>query len=325
LNTYLGVDGGGSKTDFLLIDAAGTILARHQEGPAYYLEVGLDALRALLARGIRATATQAAIAAPDFAFFGIPAYGEDSGLRATLDELPCPPLARTQVRCGNDMVCGWAGALAGADGINIVAGTGSIAYGEYEGRQARAGGWGELFSDEGSAYWIAREGLALFSRMSDGRAARGPLHAILRAHYGIEVDLDICAAVFGADPARSRLAALAPVIAGAARAGDREALGIFSRAAGELAQIVVATRRNLHVPDGVRMNISYSGGMFRLADLILDPLRACLEQSRGDWEFVAPRLAPSAGAALYAAKCHGTPLDESAIAELERSYSRLAA
>ena len=72
-------------------------------------------------------------------------------------------------RCGNDAVCGWAGALAGEDGINIVAGTGSIGYGEFEGRAARAGGWGELFSDEGSAHWIAREALSLFSRMSDGR------------------------------------------------------------------------------------------------------------------------------------------------------------
>ena len=74
------------------------------------------------------------------------------------------------------MVCSWAGSLACADGISVIAGTGSMAYGEYAGRQARCGGWGELIGDEGSAYWIAREGMNLFSRMSDGRAARGPLH-----------------------------------------------------------------------------------------------------------------------------------------------------
>ncbi|MEI9903464.1 MAG: BadF/BadG/BcrA/BcrD ATPase family protein [Asticcacaulis sp.] len=73
------------------------------------------------------------------------------------------------------MICGWAGSLAGADGINIVAGTGSIGYGERLGRGARAGGWGEVFSDEGSAYWIAVQGLAAFARMSDGRLAKGPL------------------------------------------------------------------------------------------------------------------------------------------------------
>ena len=91
------------------------------------------------------------------------------------------------------MVCGWAGALAGEDGINIVAGTGSIAYGEYRGRSARAGGWGELFSDEGSAYWLAREGLRLFSRMSDGRAPRGALYGTCGATLACRTTW-ICAA-----------------------------------------------------------------------------------------------------------------------------------
>src|SRR5437879_13624105 len=94
------------------------------------------------------------------------------------------------------MVCGWAGALAGEDGISVVAGTGSIAYGEYEGRRARAGGWGELFGDEGSAYWIAREGLRLFSRKSDGRTPRGPLHAGMRRHFCLETEADLCGEIY---------------------------------------------------------------------------------------------------------------------------------
>ena len=73
------------------------------------------------------------------------------------------------------MVCGWAGSLAGEDGINVISGTGSMTYGERHGTGHRVGGWGELFGDEGSAYWIAAQGLNAFSRMSDGRLARGPL------------------------------------------------------------------------------------------------------------------------------------------------------
>ena len=74
------------------------------------------------------------------------------------------------------MVCGWAGALACQDGINIVASTGSIAYGEYRNRRGRAGGWGEMFGDEGSEYWVARQGLIAFARMSDLRSPKGPLY-----------------------------------------------------------------------------------------------------------------------------------------------------
>jgi len=190
---YLGIDGGGSKTAFLLIDASGRVLASHTEGPAYYLEIGWDALRAMLARGIEAALGFAGLRPGeiDFAYLGLPAHGEDSRALAAFDAVASPTLHPQRYRCGNDAVCGWAGALACEDGINLICGTGSMAYGEFDGRSARAGGWGELFSDEGSAYWLAREGLNLFSRMSDGRVTRGPLHDILRRHFALAADLDL--------------------------------------------------------------------------------------------------------------------------------------
>lgn len=171
MRTYLGVDGGGSKTAFVQIDESGTVLASRTEGPAYYLEIGLDEMHHMLARGIHATLQPVGIAPTDvdFSFLGLPAYGEDSRLIATLSAAASPTLPAARYRCENDAICGWAGALACQDGINIVAGTGSIGYGEFRGRTARAGGWSELFSDEGSAYWVAREGLKASSRMSDGR------------------------------------------------------------------------------------------------------------------------------------------------------------
>jgi len=84
----------------------------------------------------------------DFAFFGLPAYGEDTTLIRELDQLPRRCLPANAFLCGNDMICGWAGSLLCRDGISIVAGTGSICYGERNGSIARCGGWGELFSDE---------------------------------------------------------------------------------------------------------------------------------------------------------------------------------
>jgi N-acetylglucosamine kinase-like BadF-type ATPase len=321
MRTYLGVDGGGTKTDFLLIDEAGRVLARQREGSAYYLETGVEGLRAMLAKGIAATLVQGSVSPSDlsFAFFGLPAHGEDSRLLQVLDDSPSAALPADRYRCGNDMVCGWAGALAARDGINIVAGTGSIAYGEFAGRSARGGGWGELFSDEGSAYWLAREGLGLFSRMSDGRTTRGPLYDLLRQHFQLNDDLDICAAVYGPPPmTRSALAALAPVVARAARAGDSTARALFHTAALELAAVVDAVRDRLNVPRDHALPVSYSGGMFQFADLLMEPFRAALKGSGRGYEFTAPLLSPGAGAVLYAAKLSGTPLAPPAIDELRR-------
>ena len=322
MKTFLGVDGGGTKTDFLLIDASGSVLATHRGGSAYYLELGFDALQAMMAAGIQATLKQAGITASElgFAFLGLPAYGEDRALLPRLDGIVADVLPAGGYRCDNDVVCGWAGALAAGDGINIVAGTGSIAYGEYQGRRARAGGWGELFSDEGSAYWIAREGLTLFSRMSDGRAPQAALYDLIRAHFQLGSDLDVCAAVYG-PPAltRSGLAALAPLVARAAQEGDAEARRLFERAAQELAAVVHAVRDQLNVPPRTLLPVSYSGGMFRLEGLLKPMLEAALGAVERRYEFVAPRLSPVAGAALYAAKLSGAPLSVESIAALARS------
>jgi N-acetylglucosamine kinase-like BadF-type ATPase len=324
VRTYLGVDGGGSKTCFLLIDESGQILAEHREGPAYYLEIGLPALEAMLARGIAETLTRGGIEVSDltFAFLGLPAYGEDSMLLATLDAAPAAALPGGRYRCGNDMICGWAGALAGEDGINIVAGTGSIAYGEYAGASARGGGWGELFGDEGSAYWLAREGLRLFSCMSDGRAARGALYSLVRRYFGLSEDLDLCGAIYGKSLAqRSNFAQLSKLVAEAAGAGDPEARALFAQAAAELADIVQAVRLNLRVPPRLELPVSYSGGLFEQRDLLLEPFAAALARSTRPYRLLPARLPPEAGAALQAARLCQSPLDAAAIAALAAQRS----
>jgi len=319
VNTYLGVDGGGSKTRFLLIDETGRVLATHIEGSSYYLEIGLEALQTLLTRGIRQTLERGQIspAQVTYAFLGLPAHGEDREVLPLLDAAPATALAHGRYRCGNDMVCGWAGALAGGDGINIVAGTGSIAYGEFAGRAARAGGWGELFGDEGSGYWLAREGLRLFSRMSDGRAARGALYESVRRHFALTDDLDLCAAIYGKPAAqRSRFAQFSKLVSEAADAGDQAAGSLFTDAARELADMVHAVRVRLQVPEGTVVAVSYSGGLFQAGEPLLAPLGTELSRRPGAWRLAAAQLPPDAGAALQAAKLGGFPLSEQSIAAL---------
>ena len=319
MRTYLGVDGGGSKTRFLLVDDLGALLAEHTEGPAYYLETGVAALGEMLTRGLGAVLQRAGVSAEalSFAFLGLPAYGEDRAVTPQLDALPAVVFPHRRYRCGNDMVCAWAGALAGADGVNVVAGTGSIAYGEFAGRSARAGGWGELFSDEGSAYWLAREALRLFSRMSDGRSPRGPLYPLVRAHFALKNDLDLCAAVNGKDLAqRSHFARLAKLVSEAAVAGDPAACALFTEAARELADMVDAVRTQLGVRAAAVLRVSGTGGLFQLGDLLRKPLEAELVQRPAAYQFTAAVLSPGAGAAVHAAKLSGSPLARASIERL---------
>ena len=304
---FLGVDGGGTKTRFVLIDGAGETLAEAQLGTTYHPQIGLDGVRAVLEQGVGDVLAQAGLGADALthAFFGLPGYGEDSRVAPRLDAVPRGILTHGRYHCGNDMVCGWAGSLACADGINIVAGTGSIGYGQRAGREARAGGWGDVFSDEGSAHWIAVQGLNAYSRMSDGRAPIGPLHAIINRTLRLAHDLDICALVYGEGAwSRGKVAQLSPVVAQAAAEGDEAAQRIFVLAGRELADIVAAVFGRLGFPDEP-VPVSYSGGAFSAGALLLTPFAEALAGKSPDFELRTPRHPPHLGAALYAADLSG--------------------
>lgn len=303
---YLGVDGGGTKTEFICIDATGSEVARARTGTTYHLQVGFDAAVAFLREGVQAICSQSSVTPDDlsFVFFGLPAFGEDSVVDPRLEQACRELLGHARFRCGNDMICGWAGSLACADGINLVAGTGSIGYGERQGRSARAGGWGEVFSDEGSAYWIAIRALNAFTRMSDGRLAKGPLHQHLAKKLGLAADIDICARVMGErGMGRDEIAGLAPLVSAAAADGDPVALSILHEAAAELASIARTIRHALGFEAGEMADLSWSGGVLASEPTVRGELERLLAEG-GDFRLVSPRHPPGYGAALYAAHLH---------------------
>ncbi|MGB3480797.1 MAG: BadF/BadG/BcrA/BcrD ATPase family protein [Mycobacterium sp.] len=315
---YLGVDGGGSKTAVVLIDDGGSVLARATAPSSYYFSQGFDIVENVLRQGISEVCTTAGITPSDidFAFFGLPGYGEASTDIEALDAVPGRVLGHHRYDCDNDMVCGWAGSLAGQDGINVICGTGSMTYGERLGTGHRVGGWGELFGDEGSAYWVATQGLNAFSRMSDGRLARGSLYELLKRRLQISSDLDAVSLVieqWGGN--RGSIAALATTVCEAARQGDEAAAGILAAAAQELVALVETTRQLIGFGDLDRVPVSYSGGMFSDPGF-LDMFRRALQALPAEYNMQAPVLDPALGAALYAAKRSGHPLASASVQQL---------
>lgn len=314
---FLGVDGGGTKTAFCLVDGAGRVLARATgPGTSPSDEPGDDGsygTRAVLADGMARVCADAGVTVAEIshAFFGLPAHGESPPLTAALDALTGRLLGHGRYGVGNDMVCAWAGSLGLADGINVISGTGSMAYGERAGVTARTGGWGELFGDEGSAHWIAVQGLNAFTRMSDGRLAPGPLADVMRRHLGLGTDLDVVGRVLYGGLGRDGVAALSRRVTEAADLGDPQAGAVLAGAGRELAHLADAARRRLGFPATERVPVSYSGGVFG-ARPVADAFRAELQAREADFDVRAPLFTPVLGAALYAAHRAGTPLDEAA-------------
>lgn len=315
---FLGVDGGGTKTAFCLVDQHGQVRGRAGAASSYYFSGGIDLVGRVLKEGVDAVCAAAGLAPADidYAFFALPGYGEASGDLPVLDAAPRAVLGHDRYACDNDMVCGWAGSLGAVDGINVISGTGSMTYGERLGRGVRIGGWGELFGDEGSAYWIAIRGLNAFSRMSDGRLAEGPLAGVLRRHLEAASDLDVIDIVHNRWKGdRGLIAALSRQVAEAAALGDESAATVLAEAGRELALLVDVTRERLRFGPGETVPVSYSGGTFA-ATAVLEAFTTALDSANTGYELRHPLYEPVIGAALYAAKLAGTPLDRSALDSL---------
>ena len=319
MTTFLGVDGGGTKTALCLVDQEGCVVAQARAPSSYYFAQGIELVGRVLRQGVDEVCRQAGItpAGIAYAFFGLPGYGEVSRDIPALDAAPGEVLGHGRYACDKDMVCGWAGSLGGIDGINIISGTGSMTYGERAGHGVRIGGWGELFGDEGSAYWISIRALNVFSRMSDGRLPIGPLYGLLRERLRPAIDLDLVDIVLNRwRGGRSEIAALSRTVVEAASIGDASAAQILTDAAEELAGMVDVTRRRLSFGADEMVPVSFSGGMFT-AEPVLNGFEAALETLRGGYELREPLYSPVVGAALYAAKLAEKPLDAAALRRLQ--------
>ena len=174
---FLGVDGGGTHTRAVLVDARGREIGRGQAAGANWASVGVAAALANIQRAVAAARAAAGVAGPARA-----AWCGLAGVDRPADRALIAPglrdLAAT-LRLTNDAELALA-VLPDRAGVCLVAGTGSIAVGRApDGRTARAGGWGHVLGDEGSGYDIGRQALLAVARAADGR---GPATALTARH-----------------------------------------------------------------------------------------------------------------------------------------------
>jgi N-acetylglucosamine kinase-like BadF-type ATPase len=315
---YLGVDGGGTKTAFMLVNRSGRIAAHNIQGTCHYIQVGMDTFGGILNEGISELLSDAGIKSSEinYAFFGIPGYGELAEDTPILEELVADVLKSNQFRCGNDVEAGWAGTLACQSGICLVGGTGAIGFGrDQSGNTARAGGWGYYCGDEGSAYWLGKRLISLFGKQADGRQERTALYEIVKNRFNLTRDFDLIGTVYeDLQMQRDKIAELALLLYQAARRGDPEAIEAYKEAAYEYNLIVTALTNKLAFQQDERILVSYCGGVFKAGKYILEPLRKLTAGK--NIKLTEPILRPVTGAALYAMVLAGQELDAGVIERL---------
>jgi len=300
---YLGVDGGGTKTAFMLINKQGEIMAAAKKESCHYKVEGLDKFKDVIEKGAAEVCQEAGINLADlsYSFLGIPCYGEYKEDTPILENIIKNILGSSRdFECDNDAKAGWAGSLACQPGINIVAGTGAIGYGvDGSGSSARASGWGYFVGDEGSGYWLGKQLLSLFTKQSDGRIAKTHLYHLIKSEFDLEEDFDLLSAVYDKlELKRSNISRLAVLAYKAAQEGDKKALELFRQAAYEHSLTIKAIIEKLNFQKLDEITVSYSGGVFNAGDYIIKPLQEYIKKYQV--KLIKPILQPVTGAALYA-------------------------
>ncbi len=296
MSLYAGIDGGQSSTVAAIGDASAT-LGRGSGPPADLVGESRDAVRQCEAlEAALDAACDAAHVARDAHFACIVAG--ISGFDAGISHAPDLAHRATHVRIVHDTEIAHAGALAGAAGIVVIAGTGSVALGnEAPGSPfVRAGGWGYFFGDEGSALWIARSALRRAMVRAD-RDELSKLGDLALASFGALGLREVQHAFAHGEISRVTLAAFASDVLHAASGGDADARDVRSAAALELADCVATVDRRLE-PASFRF-VSYAGGVFRDAAFV-DVFGTALTEAVPHADLVAPAGDPASGALVLA-------------------------
>ena len=298
---FLGVDGGQSSTVALLGDSGGQVIGMGRSGPCNHVSSGDGKVKF---RRVLRESIEGACGAGGINMIGLRFTGACLGFSGgpeDKDALVREMIEAENLIITNDARIALAGALVGKPGIITIAGTGSIAYGtDARGQSARAGGWGYVFGDEGSAFDITRQALRAALRLEEGWGALTSLHSALLSATDSPTANDLMHRFYTSQFSRATIARLAPLVEKAALAGDKVAQNILLEAAQQLSIITNAVAFRLFQNDPVR--VAYLGGVFQ-STVLLERFRIMLEAEGS--EVSAPYYGPAAGALIEAYRAAG--------------------
>jgi N-acetylglucosamine kinase-like BadF-type ATPase len=258
MRCVLGFDGGGTKTECVLMDESGVVLARSRSGASNAVNVGTQASAAALADAGLQALRSTSMSATDVAYIlaGISGAAEPA-LRAEIKAYLQPNFPKAAIVITSDLVLTLA-AVGGIPSLVVIAGTGSAVLGRTAPlKLARAGGFGPIIGDPGSANDIGRKTVALcFQKFLNQE--KFPLAEQICRAFQCQWDRFV-------DLAREQptvvFPKIFPVVAKAAESGDTTARAILASAAKDLQEQVREVVQQLRLQDA-SFFLAKTGGVF---------------------------------------------------------------
>jgi N-acetylglucosamine kinase-like BadF-type ATPase len=311
----LGIDGGNSKADVVLVSADGTLLAalrgRTISHQAVGLKPGMSRLESLV-REATAAADGAGgdaleelkdvlvdqLPVADLAVASLAGADYLPDIRLLTNAIEARGLSRRTVVVNDTIGALRAGALR-PWGVALVCGQGvNAAAIAPNGRMARFPAVGDIAGDWGGGGSVGMAGLQAAIRGRDGRGPHTSLERSAPAHFGLARPASVTRAMYDGRISETRVGELSPVVFAAAQEGDPVARGIVDHLANELVAMATALIRRLRISRH-ELEVVLAGGVFRADDPeFYAALERGIREVAPNAKLIRLRWPPVVGAAL---------------------------
>jgi N-acetylglucosamine kinase-like BadF-type ATPase len=326
----LAVDGGNSKTEVALVDAAGGVLGAARGPGASHHHLGVPAAMEALEELVAAACRDA----------GLPATGRPlaevgvwclAGLDFPADDEALGPAVAgrrwaREALLHNDV---FAVRRAGSDrtwGVGVVVGAGMNCVGVApDGREVRFPAIGELSGDWGGGRDVGVAAVGAALRGEDGRGQPTTLTRLVPGWFGQPSALALVEALFLGRIDRRRVLELVPLVFAEADAGDPVAAGIVARQVAEVVAVAGAAIGRLGLA-GTDVDVVLGGGLFhRDAPAFLDQIRSGIARLAPAARLRKVTAPPVVGAALLGLDRLGAPAGAAERLRATLTHERLGA
>ena len=303
---FLGIDGGGTKTEFTAVTSGGHVLKRRTYGGCNPNDVGYERLSEIILDGIAEMLyTVPSIRSVFAGIAGISA--SDRITRLSSDIKRRFPKLHVEVKTDSFNLF----AMEPRAEISVISGTGSVVFVKKGDRFIRLGGWGQLLDTHGSAYDIGRDAIRIALSEEDNLKQYSLLSKMLLEKLGTKTVWEAIGGIYkGGKPF---IASLTEVVFSAYSKGDEGAKALISKNAERLAELLNNAAR-LH---GARPIAIASGGLFEhYADVLLPMIK-----KYADTEIIITGLPPVYGACRRACELTDTKITDEFYLNFKKSYA----
>ena len=299
---FLGIDGGGTKTQAVLLDDSQQIIGEGLSGASNPLRVGIEPSLSNIFTAIENACDAANRSRSDIAAIVCGLAGvRREDLRFSIKQRISQNYRIKSVEVTTDAEIALYGVNLGKAGLVLIAGTGSVCLGKNDkGETAVAGGWGPLAGDEGGGAGIARRALQAIAKASDGRGKPTLLSEYAVEYFRALSADDLTVAIYSPQMDNAKIAGFAfYVIKAAQEDSDETAINILREAGYELGIAANAVIKKLKL-NRKEFPVGYVGSIFKSGKLITDQIMQTINQSAPKAFLTEPKLFPANAAAEMA-------------------------